>query len=437
MPKQETARPMPAAPPAPKTAPSVTLPTVDLVLGIDLGTSCTKVVIGDPGWKDRYLAVPFGEKKDITAWLFPTRFDGESNLKMRLMDEPDSAANVYRLACYLADVIRRSQDWFKENGPADYRRRSAEWRVNLGFPEKSIAPSQLATAYSRVGALAMQLAASSGDITQVRAANLARSGRNLAETVTSGRLQIYPEIAAQLAGYVNSPYRKQGSLLLVDVGAGTLDISTMILHGSAVEDVVSFHVCDVAPLGALRLHQARANAVEALAEGALKHTLEYYQDGTRPLPETISEMVKRSSPELREAFSTATTGFSSEVVGAVLRCLVRFRKRQKEVHANANFDPWGPRLRFFLTGGGSRSSFYRDCLAHGELEQQLAPFTRWDREKHERRRNQEGLLLEPMPLPDKLSAFPKTLAGDFDRISVAFGLAFGGENLMRITSAGC
>jgi len=34
-----------------------------------------------------------------------------------------------------------------------------------------------------------------------------------------------------------------------------------------------------------------------------------------------------------------------------------------------------------------------------------------------------------------LQNFTKFIRSDFDRLSVAYGLAFGGENLMKITSA--
>ena len=64
--------------------------TVDLVLGVDFGTSCTKAVVGDPIWKDRSYAVSFDPANDdISAWLHPTRFGDEANLKMRLMDDPE------------------------------------------------------------------------------------------------------------------------------------------------------------------------------------------------------------------------------------------------------------------------------------------------------------------------------------------------------------
>src|SRR5437870_825821 len=74
----ETARgKAPTPTPSPRVT-TVAAPAVDLVLGLDLGTSCSKVVIGDPGWKNKSYAVSFGNPDgDISAWLHPTRFGSE------------------------------------------------------------------------------------------------------------------------------------------------------------------------------------------------------------------------------------------------------------------------------------------------------------------------------------------------------------------------
>src|SRR5690606_25874578 len=100
-----------AANPAPQSRPTrvsvVPKPVVDLVLGVDFGTSCTKVVVGDPGWRNESFAIPFSAPNgNIDAWLRPTRFEKEFNLKMRLMDNPACPDVRASAACYLADVVR-------------------------------------------------------------------------------------------------------------------------------------------------------------------------------------------------------------------------------------------------------------------------------------------------------------------------------------------
>ena len=433
-----TAREQPPAPPANITA--IAAPAVDLVLGLDLGTSCSKVVIGDPGWKNKSYAVSFGpENGDISAWLHPTRFGSETNLKMRLMNDPSSGDVRDLLACYLAEVIRHSRSWFDSNGPADYRRREIRWSLNLGFPDKSVKGSRLASAYSEVAHAAVALASSPEPLSPELASRIRRHELVIDPFIPPSRLNLYPEIAAQLAGYVNSPHRMRGNLLLIDVGAGTLDVSTIILHGDRAHDIVSFHFCEVESLGVLRLFEKRAQVLEKAVSGCIKYSLDHFQDGSRPIPERLTEITRHSSPALHKAFDQVSREFADEIINVALRCLVRFRVSQRLAHANPGFEPWGRNLRFFLTGGGCRSTFYHAHLADGPLEDKLASnFTRWHPERAARRAAREGLLLERLPLPDNLEKFPHKLHTHFDRLSVAYGLALGGGeggNLMKITSA--
>lgn len=418
---------------------AVALPPVDLVLGIDLGTSCSKVVIGDPVWQNKSYAVAFTNAVgDISAWLHPTRFGSEANLKMRLMDDPSSDEVRDLLVCYLAKVIRYSRSWFNLNAPADYRRRELRWSLNLGFPDKSVAGSRFESAYREIAHVAVALASSQEEPSPELASRLRRRELVIEPFIPAERVNLYPEIAAQLAGYVNSPHRQPGPLLLIDVGAGTLDVSTIILHGDQAQDVVSFHFCEVESLGVLRLFERRAKALEAVAGGCNRYQLVHFQDGSRPVPEIIGDFVGRSSPALNAAFDKVSSEFAQEVVGVALRCLTLFRASQRRAHANPAFEPWGRNLRFFLTGGGCRSQFYQYHLANGPLEDRLASyFTCWEVERERRREVGEGLLLKSLPLPDNLEKFPMALHSHFDRLSVAYGLALGGGdsgNLMRITA---
>lgn len=410
------------------------------MLGLDLGTSCSKVVIGDPGWKNKSYAVSFGNgDRKISTWLHPTRFDGEANLKMRLMNDPASDHVRDLLACYLANVIRHSRSWFEATGPPDYRRRGIRWSLSLGFPEKSVKGSRLASAYSEVATVAIALASAPEPPSPELANRFRRQERVVEPFIPPSRVSLYPEIAAQLAGYVNSPHRKRGNLLLIDVGAGTLDVSTIILHEDGDHDVISFHVCKVAPLGVLRRYEARTQTLEAVQPGCVRFPVQHFADGSEAIPECLSGIVHRSAPNLEHAFRSASDSFSKDVLNVAWSCLARFRAAQRKVHCNPARDPWGDNLRFFLTGGGCRSPFYRHQLAEGPLEDKLAAnFTRWHPERSRRKSSRQGFILEPLPLPDNLENFPNSLSSDFDRLSVAYGLALGGGeggNLMKITSA--
>lgn len=407
----------PSKAPAPPPAAGM-MADVELVMGIDLGTSCTKVVIGDPDWQGTSHVVPFYENLGvISSYLLPTRLNGQGNLKMELMDNLGSGRAINNLSSFLANVIGMAKKWFDAKCPSIYRQRRLKWRINVGFPGRSV-NGDMADAFRAVTFKGIKQACDTAEV-----------------GLSDAKGEIYPEIAAQLAGYVNSPFRHRGNLLLIDVGAGTLDVSTIILHGDRSQDVVSFHFCDVQNFGALRLFMARAAALEAVHRGCVRHKLDELDDGSEPLPERCGEFVHHRTADMDRAFIRSSEHFAKEMLDMAFACLGRFRQSQRELLQNRQHDPWGKHLVFFLTGGGSRSKFYQEYLANGFLEERLIGITRWHPEARRRKSLGEGLKLQKLPVPSDLKNFPRNLHSEFDRLSVAYGLAFGGRNLMKVTNA--
>lgn len=415
------------------------------MLGIDFGTSCTKVVIGDHGWLGQSFAVPVGNggnglERYLRATQVRTGRRLETNLKMRLMAEPESTKVRELVALYLAGVIRDSLAWFSTEGSRRYAARTPVWKLNLGFPAKRIEDGPLVRAYREIGELAARLGPSDLplEIASVQSLRGSADSSLPLKVIPAASVELYPEIAAQLAGYVNSPYRAPGNLILVDVGAGTLDVSTAILHGDNEEDIVSFHFCEVGPYGALKLLEARMAALDAVSPGSVQLNLGEFQSGTTPTPESAGAIlgwhgtVKRA---FTDAFEAESQRFAAKSMMLALSCATRFRKLQRDVHNNPAFDPWPGYVRFFFTGGGSRLSFYRHHFTDGPFEQELSRYTRWKEFERDRRSHQQGLRLEPLPAPDDLQGFSADLRSDFDRLSVAHGLAYGSENLMKITAS--
>ena len=429
--------------------------SVDLILGIDFGTSCTKAVIGDPGLRAKsYPVTLVSEAQGLSQFLKPSRLkfrtsEGadriESNLKMRLMDYPKDEKVRQLAILYLAGVIRQSIAWFEPLLQKNYTNRQPVWSLNLGFPAKAVdSTTPLVQSYLEVARLAALLGSSDLPIDfsslHTLASGESRSS-NLA-TIPQERVQLYPEIAAQLAGYVNSPYRQRGNLLLIDVGAGTLDVSTIILHGNDNEDVISFHSCEVESYGVFKLFQRRIDALEISLPKSVRCKLDDFQEGTSVLPEKLDDLIDQAvihipanAVSLKTVFDDVSKTFAENSIKVAIRCITQFRKRQRDAHASRSFEPFPNYLRFIFTGGGSRSAFYRNHFTAGPLENALVSFTRWHEDAMRRRSKAQGLLLESLPLPNDLEGFPASLKNEFDRLSVAHGLAYGGENLMRVTAS--
>lgn len=431
--------------------------TVDLVIGFDLGTSCSKVVIGDNGLRGKSYAVVFDQGANgIDRYLLPTRYrpSGGSfviggkphpssigNLKLQVMDAirsgSDAEVAVSQLAIYVALVLRQVLAWFQGGYGRDYLEYNVCWHLNVGFPGKHVSGALL-NAYRAAFLGANVLAAGDAQITEESALALLNNPPNPVPTgglASQEHINFYPEIAAQLAGYVKSPYRRLGNLLLVDIGAGTLDISTLIIHSQQQEEVCSFHFCDVQPLGAFHLMDRRLEALRSRWELLLRDDIKRFYDGTQHVPGHLRAFLKTDGPApagMQKSFVEASETFGADCRRACMAQLTRFKDSQKRIHATHRH-PWRETLPFLLSGGGSRLVFYSDVLGE-PLEQELSFFTPWSREATQRKRAGHGFEAVHFPMPEDLDDEAQLIRADFDRISVAHGLAYGAENLMKITT---
>lgn len=125
---------------------------IELVIGLDLGTSNTKVVIGDPAAK-RFFAVPF-EFDSSNPYLVPTilgiddygdtvvglksGYNHHQSLKLQLLQEGNADSLVFTLSKYLtayvAHVVRYSIRWFITNHKDAYGDMELLWRLSIGAP---------------------------------------------------------------------------------------------------------------------------------------------------------------------------------------------------------------------------------------------------------------------------------------------------------------
>jgi hypothetical protein len=337
-------------------------------------------------------------------------------------------------------LLNHSFTWFNQHAAANHRDRRCCWWLNVGFPAKRIEGNpRLATSYTR----ACKAAACAVEFGEPICRSLLQRCLHSQETIDTtpriapDRIHLYPEIAAQLAGYAYSPYRKEGPLLLLDIGAGTLDVSTLILHRVDGEEVCSFHFCEVVPLGAFRLYQETHKAMSAVAPGGLLPLVSAGDDPSWLPPASPCEMVispASLSPAMESAFHKARTIFGARCLDTCQANFARFKSYLDEPFVQNNRRPpaFQKRVNFILSGGGSRAQFYRN-LYPDHLEERLLNLTSWDPDRTIRRNHHQGLQRIYFTQPEKFRA-AGIGATDFDRLSVAHGLSMGVETLMRITA---
>ena len=434
-------------------------PIVDLVIGFDFGTSCSKVVISDQTLNRSYPITFRPSATGIERYLQPTVFfrnasgsslekaEGEvqTNLKLALLNAVESKdrvdAAVASVAIYMGLVLRKTLEWFNSRLLNNYRDKEICWALNIGFPGKQITPGSLLDAYTAAAKAACRSLAVKEPISLSLIRNLLSqelSTENSENVIQPERVSFYPEIAAQLAGYVKSPFHRVGPLLLVDVVAGTLDVSTLILHNYGQEDICSFHFCEVILKGAVYLFQSRLEVLNKSVPGRLRYeSSAEMADPSFPIPEDLSDYLKRgehATDHLKRLVRDNDRGFIEECRAVCRKNIVAFKAACQDVHAHGrNYHPFRKALPFILSGGGSRLRFYRELLGM-DFEQSLISFTPWEFESSRRRSLGQGLQRVSFELPRDLMG--DVAAADFDRLSVAHGLAYGADNLMKITGCG-
>ena len=154
----------------------------DLTIGFDLGTSCSKVAVGDSVLGSQY-GVPFNTRAHgVAKYLFPTRFyegaDGislssgqqakfVSNLKLRLTEAVENHGDtsgrklIWQFTWHF--VFKHTLAWYEQHRAGDHRARARCWWLSFGFPAKRVDNNpRLHKTYQRFAGAAIQ-AVNSGD----------------------------------------------------------------------------------------------------------------------------------------------------------------------------------------------------------------------------------------------------------------------------------
>lgn len=373
-----------------------------LVIGLDFGTAFTKVVVSD---SLRKYAIPLAEVDGLLAYLLPSAIWRSetgvysispslgvrlTGLKMPLIEDelgPDEAVHV---AVYLAYVLRRVRGFILGEKEEVYRNRRIDWYINAGIPTDTFHQSKRTNRYKEVIRAAWSLSTTSAPITESLARAVLEGGIPDAdlEVIDSDAIALVPEFAAQVVGYVRSPLRQADLHLLVDVGAGTLDVTVFNVHDVEGEDKFPIFARAVESMGTHKLIQHRMDAV-----GENPEVDPFTNVPPRP---NFAALLGVNEDDLADV----DRGFKAKVVEAVSGRLT-YTKQHRYPLSKA----WETGVPTFACGGGAKCDVYTECLVKPE---RIGRFR-----------------TRPMrlPLPNDLDA-PGLVPIDFDRLSVAYGLSF-------------
>jgi|GEM_PF-2035456 len=404
-----------------------------LRLGLDMGTSATKVIVLDPARDSSAWAIPFYSGAD-NDFLLPTSlgWDGDQPFisghsdairpfKWRLIEGRLDGDTLIDAIAYLAIVLRHVVSWvYREHGNY-YRPENLVWELRVGLPAESTSNERLCRIYQALLSSALEIAAAAGPIDRREINSLLDKAKQSIDGVASIPVDaqfadtgfLLPELpttelAANIEGFYRSrrwdadrPYG-----LLFDVGASTLDCAfcTFVADRPRHNQLTIFTRC-VAPLGVFRLHEARVewllSSLESMKvvpdgriDALLRDLLAIKFD--QPLPENVDEYLEGieifgEEPDREFLRLISITVVKEILISGMKRFFGQIPSEQK--------------IPVYVSGGGSRHSLYKSYLQRLSAPRNAT----WSAEIHS------------LGIPSFVAA-PGLSASQRDRLAVAYGL---------------
>lgn len=367
---------------------------IDLVIGFDFGTSTSKVVIQAPDLPGSPArAINFGGLaiQDF-PYLIPTKLwideDGEisivekkgykqiSDLKIRLLPgvnvgigTTSNDLNAAGIAiCYIAEVLRISRKWYlAENINLIGKGTKINWSFNLGVPSPYVGKNIEHNLFKLIGRGAWIYSVLDPDSRRFNLYEAVRVYESLNHkdewpNYTSDYLKcefnIIPEIAGGAVGYAFSDKRRNGLHLMIDVGAGTVDVCMFILWNKNDSNSYSLLTADVKPLGTAMYQRHMLNIISSKTYSKNKIKFKY-----NALHAPINDMRKfieyfnsYGYNNISESQLEAHKLKFEKQVEEVLKRIVWRTKKDRDLQAST----WknNKTLPLIMIGGGSKSDIY-------------------------------------------------------------------------------
>ena len=399
----------------------------EVVLGVDFGTSCVKVVIGDSAL-GKAFAVPFCKAEGIAKFLLPSRlcqtgrvFSLETgthtyrDLKLSLLASPDDAILQQRVVAFLALIVRRARGWLLTEQAFAYTRTAIAWKLAVGLPTAQHHQSSLSELFERLSLAAWAVSAMPGEVTDAAIQVHLAAENSVDEAVWGVEVTVVPEIAAQIYGFVASnsfDKRAPNIYLMADVGSGTVDSSLFhVKQAKGGRWDFEFYTSVVEPNGVSNLHRNRVNWwTEMLTKAGAPQPLiddlaasKLITDQQLSTPDKFLDYFSGVDVKFRDTAKTPDAEFFSLRVLAQVQGKTLWRTWKDGLLPQSSL----ANIPFFMCGGGVRMRYYQ------ELETQLASMPGFSWLKAE---------CWVMGVPDDLIA-EGVAEDEYDRLSVAYGLS--------------
>ena len=346
----------------------------------------------------------------------------DPNRRIRLGSDSQLSPTALELCVgYLALALREIRAWFSNEYSGMYRNTKLYWQLNLGIPSASYDDVAYEGTFRLLGLAAYQAAVDEDAIdvdTVTRTIarcreDMARFARGESQSADDDEgnllpddVAAIPEVIAEVVGYARSDLRREGTHMLIDVGASTLDVATFVLHSNAGGDNFSLLVTKVQSLGAFELHRRRIlqlpNEIRARLTGLLDTS-----DGVSPPPDL------KTHPLVGAAHAEAIVRTDEEFRAECARLIADVIRETRQMRNPLSY-VWQEGLPLLLCGGGASIAAYVEAV---------------DRiEEHGPRHG--GFDRLDLAIPANLTALTRS---EYARLAVAYGLSFRADRIGKVT----
>ena len=191
-----------------------------------------------------------------------------------------------RAVAYLAVTLREARARFMAAESDTYGRFDIRWALNLGIPSAGYDDQVVRRRFLRAARAAWKASCGAESVEWDSIGEVLKQERQ-PEFDPGIAIEVVPEVAAQAVGYARSTFRDPGLHLLIDVGAGTLDVCGFVLHEWDGQDRYRLLTATVDRLGVLELHRRRLAVLTCLdrRDGNARGSI----DPLTPIGETLAD----------------------------------------------------------------------------------------------------------------------------------------------------
>lgn len=335
------------------------------IIGLDFGTAFTKVVVHLPIAQEHY-AIPLNDsEKGLNQYLLPTSLYQNSvgtlsvskpedcqrmytDFKMRILDGTLDAQTRGHIVTYLAYVLQKSRQWLLTKKQSVLNQRYLSWTINIGLPTAK---------YNEKGTdLKEQYCALVDDAwqqstRQPHGRKDMTPSNNDADKLPAGRINASPEFVAQIRSYLQSAQLKSGLHALVDVGAGTVDVTGFTLPKNKTDWEKSTYIfsSSVKPLGTSYLAKRRCSTAD---KACTWHPNPQEPSLSR---EEFAEKLGVPQATIARIDKEFKTDLGTQANSVLIQACKQFYEENKPA---TTADREEARYPFMLCGGGARVEFY-------------------------------------------------------------------------------